>query len=104
MGSTLGIDEAIKILREAIDKACKACDSYLTTRKFDTCCWILLNEVGAVFREHGYPEYDVKMKITKTIGYRIKEVLQSEKEKGEMQESIEQILTEELFDFHGENI
>jgi hypothetical protein len=104
MGSPLNIDEAIRILREAIDRACSKCESYLIAKKIDTCCWVLLNEVGAVFREYGYPEYDVKLKITKTIGYRTKDVLQTIQQKEEIRKSIENILMEELFDYHGENI
>ena len=96
-------DKAIKILREAIDRGFKACESYLINKKMQTCSWIFLNEVGTVFREHNHPEFDVKIKISKTLVHRTKEVLETIQEKDEQRKTIEKILMKELLDIHDKN-
>ena len=97
---SLDKDEAIKILREAIDRGYKACESYLINKKMHTCSWTFLNEVGTVFREHSHPEFDVKIKISKTLIHRIKEVLETIQEKDEQRKTLEKILMEELLGIH----
>ena len=98
MQRSLDIDTALQILNKAYGRALIECDDYLTEKKFDTASWVFLNELGTVFREYGYPVYGVRMELSKSIGYKIKEVLETIEQVEELRKTIEKIFVEEFFD------
>ena len=103
MEPPLDKDKALKILREAIIRAFNKCEPYRIGKKFDTACWVFLNEVGTVFREYGYPEYRVKIELSRTVKYKTKEVFQTIPETEEQRKLIEKIFMEGFFDYPDED-
>ena len=97
MEQSIDKDTAIKILREAINRAFNKCEPYLIDKKIETACWVFLDELGTVFREYGYPEYGVRIKLSKTIGYKTKDVLKTIQETEEQRKLIEKIFMEAFF-------
>ena len=98
MERSLDRDTALRILNKAYARALIKCEHYLTEKKFETASWVFLEELGTVFREYGYPIYGVRIKLSKTIGSKTKEVLETIQENEEQRKIIEKIFVEEFFD------
>ena len=89
--------KAHQILKPGIDKAIIKCEHYLTDKKFTTATWVFLQELGNVFREYGYPVYCERIKLSKTIGYKTKEVLETKQETEAQLKLIEKIFMDAFF-------
>ena len=97
MESPLDKGKFIEILNRGIDRAIIKCEHYLTDKKFTTATWVFLQELGTVFREYEYPVYGERIKLSKTIGYKIKEVLETIQETEEQRKLIEKIFMDAFF-------
>ena len=92
----------IEILNRGIDRAIIKCEHYLTEKKFATASWLFLQELGNGFREYGYPVFGERIKLSKTIGYKTKEVLETIQETEEQRKVLEKIFMEAFYDYPDE--